>query len=106
MALPYPFTSAAELLQMAADKGLAVWDLMLENESALRSREEVRAGILHIWDVMQACIERGMTTEGILPGGLSVRRRAARLAERLRREGLDGPAGTAGLGNGIRDGGE
>jgi len=89
--LPYPFTSAAELLQMAADKGLAVWELMLENESALRSREEVRAGILHIWDVMQACIERGMTTEGILPGGLSVRRRAARLAERLRQKGSVDP---------------
>jgi L-serine dehydratase len=89
--LPYPFTSAAELLQMAADKQLAVWELMLENESALRSREEVRGGILHIWDVMQACIERGMTTEGILPGGLSVRRRASRLAARLREKGSSDP---------------
>jgi L-serine dehydratase len=90
-ALPYPFASAAELLAMAAEKGLAIWELMLENESALRGREEVRAGILHIWSVMLACIERGMITEGILPGGLSVRRRAMRLAERLRAKGSVDP---------------
>ena len=90
-ALPYPFASAAELLQMAAEKHMAVWELMLENESALRSRDEVRAGIFHIWEVMQACIERGMTTEGILPGGLSVRRRAARLKARLREKGSADP---------------
>jgi L-serine dehydratase len=89
--LPYPFASAAELLAMAAEKGLAIWELMLENESALRSRDEVRAGILHIWGVMLACIERGMITEGILPGGLSVRRRAMRLAERLRAKGSVDP---------------
>jgi len=83
-ALPYPFASAAELLRMAAGHGLAIWELMLENESALRGRDEVRTGVLHIWSVMQGCIERGMTTEGILPGGLSVRRRASRLAGRLR----------------------
>src|SRR6202012_1836523 len=82
--LPYPFASAAELLRMAGEKRLAIWELMLENESALRGREKAREEILHIWDVMQACIERGMTTEGILPGGLSVRRRASRLAARLR----------------------
>ncbi|MGA8108325.1 MAG: L-serine ammonia-lyase [Acidobacteriaceae bacterium] len=89
--LPHPFASAAELLQMAADAKLTIWDVMLANESALRSREEVRAGILHIWSVMQACIERGMTTEGILPGGLSVRRRASRLAARLREKGSTDP---------------
>jgi L-serine dehydratase len=89
--LPYPFASAAELLAMASEKGLAIWELMLENESALRSREEVRNGVLHIWSVMLACIERGMITEGILPGGLSVRRRAMRLAERLRAKGSVDP---------------
>jgi L-serine dehydratase len=83
-ALPYPFRSAAELIEMAARDRLAIWQLMLRNECALRPEAEVRAGILHIWRVMQACIERGMTTEGILPGGLSVRRRAPRLAQRLR----------------------
>jgi L-serine dehydratase len=90
-ALPYPFASAAELLAMAAENGLAIWELMLENESALRSRDEVRNGVLHIWSVMLACIERGMTTEGILPGGLNVRRRAMRLAERLRTKGSVDP---------------
>jgi L-serine dehydratase len=89
--LPYPFASAAELLAMAAEHGLAIWELMLANECALRSREEVRYGVLHIWSVMQACIERGVVTEGILPGGLSVRRRAMRLAERLRQKGSVDP---------------
>jgi L-serine dehydratase len=90
-ALPYPFASAAELLQMAAEAGLSIWELMLANESSLRSREQVREGILHIWSVMQGCIDRGMTTEGILPGGLAVRRRAARLAARLRGKGSVDP---------------
>ncbi|QNI32460.1 L-serine ammonia-lyase [Alloacidobacterium dinghuense] len=89
--LPYPFRSAAELLQMAADKRLTIWELMLENESALRSAEEVRNGILRIWSVMQGCIDRGMRTEGILPGGLNVRRRAPRLAQRLRDKGSSDP---------------
>jgi L-serine dehydratase len=83
-AVPYPFHSAAELMAMAARDGLAIWQLMLRNECTLRPEEEVRAGIVHVWQVMQACIERGMTTEGILPGGLGVRRRAPRLAQRLR----------------------
>jgi L-serine dehydratase len=89
--LPHPFKSAAELLQMAADKQLTIWDLMLENESALRSPEEVRSGILYIWSVMQGCIDRGMRTEGILPGGLNVRRRAPRLSLRLREKGSTDP---------------
>ncbi len=91
VALPYPFASAAEMLTMAHEAGLTVWELMLANESALRSPQEVRAGILHIWDVMQACIDRGMTTDGILPGGLSVRRRAMRLTERLKQKGSSDP---------------
>jgi L-serine dehydratase len=91
VALPYPFSSAAELLEKAQAAGLAVWQLMLANESALRPAGEVRTGILHIWSVMQGCIDRGMTTEGILPGGLAVRRRAPRLTERLRRNGSSDP---------------
>jgi L-serine dehydratase len=83
-AQPYPFSSAAELLAIAAENNLAIWQVMLANESALRPEAEVRAGILNIWKVMQACIDRGMATEGILPGGLQVRRRARRLAQRLR----------------------
>jgi L-serine dehydratase len=91
VALPYPFSSAEQMLQMASDAGLAVWELMLANECALRKPEDVRAGILHIWSVMQACIERGMVTEGFLPGGLNVRRRAMRLTERLRQKGSKDP---------------
>jgi L-serine dehydratase len=89
--LPHPFKSAAELLDIAAEKHLTIWDLMLENESALRPPEEVRSGILHIWGVMQGCMDRGMRTEGILPGGLNVRRRAPRLAARLREKGSTDP---------------
>ena len=89
--VPYPFKSAADLLQMAADHDLTIWDLMLENESALRPPAEVRDSVLHIWKVMQSCIDRGMNTEGILPGGLNVRRRAPRLAARLREKGSVDP---------------
>jgi L-serine dehydratase len=94
-ALPYAFSSAAELLETAHGAGLAIWQLMLANESALRAAEEVRAGILRIWGVMQGCIDRGMVTEGILPGGLAVRRRAPRLAERLREKGSSAAASSS-----------
>jgi L-serine dehydratase len=89
--LPFPFQSAAELLELAAGKDLPIWRVMLANECALRSEAEVRAGILHIWQVMESCIDRGMVTEGILPGGLQVRRRAPRLAQRLRGKGSVDP---------------
>ena len=82
--VPYPFRSAAELMEMASLAGLAIWQVMLKNECTFSNESTVRAGIQHIWSVMQGCIERGMTTEGILPGGLTVHRRAARLAKRLR----------------------
>lgn len=85
-AVPFPFASAADLLRMAAEVNEPIWKVMLANECALREPEDVRDGILQIWNVMLECIERGMTTEGILPGGLSVRRRAMRLAERLRQK--------------------
>ncbi len=90
IATPFPFGSATELLSLAAANGLAIWQLMLANESTLRPEQEVRKGILYIWQVMQGCLDRGMSTEGILPGGLSVRRRAARLAQRLRSKELAG----------------
>ncbi len=83
MTLPYPFRNAAELMEMAAEHHLAIWEVMLANESVTGSAAAVREKILHIWQVMQACIERGMATEGILPGGLNVRRRAAALVRRL-----------------------
>jgi len=81
--LPLPFTSAAELLATAASHDLTIAELMLANESAHRDPIEVRSEILRIWQVMQDCIYRGIASEGILPGGLNVRRRAKRLARRL-----------------------
>ena len=90
-AIPFPFHSAAELLAAAHSNELSISQLMLENECALVPHdaplapvEIVRQGIEKIWSAMQACVERGMAAEGILPGGLNVRRRAYRLAERLR----------------------
>src|SRR5579883_2280466 len=87
---PYPFHSAAELVEMAARDGLAIWQVMLRNECTFRDEEKVRAGIRQIWSVMLACMDRGMTTEGILPGGLGVRRRAPQLAQRLREKASAG----------------
>ncbi|MGC2161607.1 MAG: L-serine ammonia-lyase [Silvibacterium sp.] len=91
-AQPHPFRSAADLLTIAAENNLAIWQIMLANESALRSESEVSSGIAHIWKIMQGCIDRGIVTEGILPGGLNVRRRAPRLAQRLRDKEREGKA--------------
>jgi L-serine dehydratase len=92
-AIPFPFHSAAELLATAHANELSISQLMLENECALvkaaapdsdrSSVEVVREGIERIWKTMQDCVQRGIATEGILPGGLEVRRRAHRLAARL-----------------------
>jgi L-serine dehydratase len=81
--VPHPFASGAELLAQAESSGLAIWELMLENESALRPREQVISGIHNLWRVMNECIDRGLSTEGILPGGLNVRRRAHRVVARI-----------------------
>ena len=87
---PHPFNSAAELLARADQHNLTIAELMFANECVTRSPEEVRADVLSIWQVMQQSIEHGMTTPGILPGGLNVRRRAAPLAQRLRNRAADG----------------
>jgi L-serine dehydratase len=86
-AVPYPFHSALELLEKAAAGNITIPQLMLANECALLEggdEQEVRRRILHLWNVMQECTKRGIEAEGILPGGLNVRRRAQKLAERLR----------------------
>jgi L-serine dehydratase len=95
VAIPFPFHSAEELLATARANELSISQLMLENECALVRRglmdaqdaelapvEVVRAGIDHIWKTMQETVARGVATEGILPGGLNVRRRAHHLAAR------------------------
>ncbi|MDE3189076.1 MAG: L-serine ammonia-lyase, partial [Acidobacteriota bacterium] len=98
--VPFPFHTAKELLSAAHANELSISQLMLENECALVAHdarrapvELVRVGIDRIWQTMQECAQRGMATEGILPGGLNVRRRAHRLAERLRGKEADGMRG-------------
>lgn len=83
-ALAYPFTSAAELLAQCREHGLSISGLMLANEKAWRTESEIREGLLAIWRVMDDCIRAGSSTEGIMPGGLKVRRRAAQLYRQLK----------------------
>ncbi len=100
--VPYPFRSAKELLALANDHGLTIAEVVLANEVALAGDSpiarpagirsgDVQRGVLALWNVMQDCMERGMVNEGVLPGGLNVRRRAPRLARRLRELGSSDP---------------
>jgi L-serine dehydratase len=109
--IPFPFRSAADLLATAQQNGLTIANLLLANEVALLNdpsiainrpqpeggimhlgaEEKIRASILTLWRTMQACTQRGLEIEGILPGGLNVRRRAPRLARRLEAEGSKDP---------------
>jgi L-serine dehydratase len=85
--LKYPFRTGDELLRLTEETGLSISALMLENERAWRTEQEIREGLLEIWQVMRDCVARGLSQEGILPGGLKVRRRAANTARKLRSEG-------------------
>jgi L-serine dehydratase len=107
--VPYPFRSATELLALAEATGLSIAELMMANEVALLAdpavsiarpgagswssspEDQIKASILTLWRVMQECTTRGIASEGILPGGLNVRRRAHRLAERLHTYGSNDP---------------
>ncbi len=93
--LPYPFTSAAELLDQCREHGLSISALMLANEKSWRDDAEIRRELLALWSVMDACIERGCRSEGIMPGGLKVRRRAPQLYRQLK--GHANPLGDASL---------
>ena len=84
--LPYPFASGAELLGHCAQTGFSVARLMRENERVWRSDAEIDAGLLHVWSVMEDCVHHGLETEGVLPGGLRVPRRAPELLHRLQVE--------------------
>ena len=103
--VPYPFHSAQELLEKAGAANITIAQLMLANECALvesgplgtqenppSAEEQVRRSILHIWQTMRACTQHGIEAEGILPGGLKVRRRASKLAARLRTGGSKDPS--------------
>ena len=80
---PHPFSSSAELLEICWREGLAVSDVVMANEASARPREEVIAHLDRLRGAMSACIEAGMAADGVLPGGLGVRRRARALHERL-----------------------
>lgn len=82
----YPFNSADELLEMCRDNDINISTLMMENEKSWHSEEEVRSKLLEIWHAMEACIKRGCNREGILPGGLKVKRRAAGVYRKLKSE--------------------
>ncbi len=88
--VPFPFQSGAELLEQSRAARLPVWCIMLENEKAWRPEPEIRDYVERIWRVMQACIARGLVTDGILPGGLNVRRRAPGLKRRLEERAAPG----------------
>jgi len=87
---PYPFSSAAELLRQCSETGLSASTLMLENEKALRDEAEVRRRLVQVWEAMAACVKRGCEREGVLPGGLKVKRRAAAMHRRLKAEARGG----------------
>ncbi|MFY1587218.1 L-serine ammonia-lyase [Micromonospora sp. WMMD734] len=82
-AVRHPFSTGAELLDVTAGTGLSISGVMLANELSWRSEADVRAGLLDIWRVMRECVARGGTRDGVLPGGLRVRRRAAELRRSL-----------------------
>lgn len=81
--LPLPFTSGEALLQLAAQHGLSIAQILRRNEQHWRSDADIDAGLLRIWQVMQACVQRGCATEGVLPGGFKVKRRAKALRDAL-----------------------
>ena len=89
--VPHEFTSAKELLAIGRRTGLTIAEIVNANESALRPVHETDAGLDRIWNVMYHCIERGTLTDGVLPGGLGVKRRAAKLHRDLTSLASDDP---------------
>lgn len=83
IALPFPINTASDLMHWCMKTGLAIHEVVLENENAWRSDEETKKGVLQIWQAMKDCTYRGCHTEGVLTGGLNVKRRAADLNKKL-----------------------
>jgi L-serine dehydratase len=83
VSLTFPINHAEDLLHWCRKTGLAIHEIVLENELCWRNESETKKGIMHIWHTMEQCIYRGCHTEGVLPGGLQVRRRAFDLNKRL-----------------------
>ena len=84
--IPYPFKTAEELLVHCRCNHFSIAQLMMENEKAWRPEQEIKEGLLRIWEVMQSCVNRGCRQEGILPGGLQVRRRASGIYKYLQEQ--------------------
>jgi L-serine dehydratase len=85
--VPYPFCSGAELLAITHGTGQPISGVMLANELVRRDKADVESGLLRIWAVMQECVLSGCSADGVLPGGLKVRRRAKALQQKLEQSG-------------------
>ncbi|MGX9788755.1 L-serine ammonia-lyase [Mycobacterium sp. MMS18-G62] len=83
LAVPYPFSTAAELVALATEHGCSIAELMARNEAALGREPDLRRGLLRIWSAMRECVDAGLAATGTLPGKLGVKRRARLLAEAL-----------------------
>lgn len=81
--LPHPFKTAEKLLEICRENNMKIEDVMMANELTWRTEEEIRKGLLNIWRVMKECVVRGCHQDGILPGGLNVKRRAPGLLRLL-----------------------
>ncbi|MGG7518674.1 L-serine ammonia-lyase [Allorhizobium undicola] len=84
--IPYPFSTARQMLAMASASGLSIAQMKRANEEAVMSREALNAGLDRLWEVMSGCIDRGLRVEGQLPGGLKVKRRAKAIHDKLQEE--------------------
>ncbi|WP_027486400.1 L-serine ammonia-lyase [Allorhizobium undicola] len=84
--IPYPFSTARQMLAMASASGLSIAQMKRANEEAVLSREALNAGLDRLWEVMSGCIDRGLRVEGQLPGGLKVKRRAKAIHDKLQEE--------------------
>ncbi len=86
MEIPYPFSTAVELIAHCQQQNASIADIMLANEKIWRTESEISEGISQIWQTMKQCVQRGIQQQGILPGGLNVQRRAAKLHQSLVRQ--------------------
>lgn len=93
--LPFPFKTGDELLHICRTHRMSIKDVMMMNEKTWHSEEEIKRGLLNIWQVMKDCVTRGCQQEGILPGGLKVKRRAAHMLKTLMQAKADGTVGCA-----------
>ncbi len=84
--VPYPFSNGREMMAMALQSGKSIAQMKWDNELVAKGHTDLAQGVAEVWRVMNACIDRGLETEGILPGGLNLRRRAAGIYNALRKE--------------------